>query len=200
MELFNRHRDRGGAGVDRVAEAKEAFARGQREFAAEHFDTAASIFRTVVALTPDSPNSQFMLGVSLFKAEDLEAALEPLRRCIALRPEHDDAHFILGVALGRMDKFKEAETHLARAASLGNQQAQERLPRVGADYCRRCARAVQISGNVEDADIIFLTPDDGLSCADCHTVLCTACAGMGPGPQPRPGCPDCGGRLRLLTR
>lgn len=197
MGLFGGKRSRG----DRVAEAGEAFAAGQREFAAERFGAAVPHFRTAASLTPDSPNSQFMLGVSLFQAGKLKQALEPLRRCIALKSDHDDAHFILGVALGRMDRFGEAETHLARAAWLGNGQARERLPKVGADYCRRCGASVQVaSGDGEGADVRVLTLDIGIRCTDCHTVLCTGCAGIGPGVQTPRSCPDCGGRLRPLTR
>lgn len=198
MGLFRNRRSR--RDCDRVAEAGDAFVAGQREFAAGRFDAAVSLFRTAASLTPESPNSQFMLGAALLKIGKPKAALEPLRRCIALQPDHDDAHLTLAVALGRMERFEQAETHLARSASLGNRQARERLLRVGADYCRRCARSVRIaSGEGDGANIRFLTMDIGLRCTDCGTVLCTACAGIGPGVQaPRP-CPDCDGRLRPLT-
>lgn len=109
MGLFRRRRAAAGDdGGD--AAVRKAFKQGQRAFAAGRFDAAAAIFRDVVAMAPDSPNSQFLLGASLFKAGDSSAAVEPLRRCVAMRPEHAEAHLVLGMSLGRLDQFDEART------------------------------------------------------------------------------------------
>jgi tetratricopeptide (TPR) repeat protein len=200
--MFGRRRRRdGGTQGDRDATAKKAFERGQREFAAGRYAAAAAIFREVVALTPDSPNSQFLLGASLVKTGDSQGAVDPLRECLAMRPDHAAAHFVLGVSLGRLDRFDEAEEHVAKAAWLGDRQALDRLPTIGADYCRTCGRAARF-GQIDnpDADIIVGAFGGGWTCADCHTVLCGTCVSGGQGRLFVRACPDCGGRLRVLTK
>ncbi|MEO3752749.1 tetratricopeptide repeat protein [Streptomyces sp. B6B3] len=191
----------GGAGEDRVAAAEKAFERGHQEFAAGRYAAAAVVFREVVALAPESPNSQFLLGASLFNSGDSRDAVDPLRACLAMRPDHAAAHLALGMALGRLDQFDDAAEHVAKAASLGDPQALDMLPKIGADYCRTCDRAVHISQvRNPDADIIVGAVRMGWTCADCHTVVCSTCVSGGrAGPFVR-ACPDCGGRLRVLTK
>jgi tetratricopeptide (TPR) repeat protein len=192
-------RGRGTAGPDRDARAEKLFGQGQQELDAGRLDAAVATFRQVVKLTPDSPNSQFLLGAALFKAGDSEAAVAPLRQCIAMRPEHPEAHLVLGMSLGRLGRFDEAEDHMARAASLGDRQARELLPELGIDLCHTCERPVRF-GRGSDADIVVMGPRMGVTCADCHTVRCAPCANRGRFGVMQRDCPDCGGPLRLLTR
>lgn len=203
MRFFGRRREPAERSWEsRDALAKKGFARAKQEFAAGRFDTAAAIFREVVALTPDSPNSQFLLGASLMKAGDPGAAVGPLRRCVAMRPEHAEGLFLLGVSLGRLDKFDEAAEHVAKAAALGDEQALARLPMIGIDYCRHCARPAEFRTGLSDTDIVIVDIKAGWTCAGCRTVLCGTCAGGATGASPGvkiPVCPDCGGRLRVLT-
>lgn len=198
MGLFSRRRAAADDGGE--AAARKTFERGQREFAAGRFDAAAAIFREVVAVTPDSPNSQFLLGASLFKAGDVSAAIEPLRRCVAMRPDHAEAHLVLGMSLGRLDQFDEADEHLARAAFLGDEQARTILPTVGAQYCRACGGVARFADAEPTADIVVAGPGLGLTCDGCHTVLCGTCvSGNESGPM-RLVCPECDGKLRVLTQ
>lgn len=197
MRWFGQGRGEAGQSPDAAAEA--AFTRGQREFDAGRFDAAAAMFRQAVALAPDSPNSQFLLGAALLEAGEAHAAIGPLRRCIAMRPEHAIAHLTLGVALGRLHQFDEADVHVARAASLGDQQARERLLTMGADFCRRCARPVTIAAPSSTA-ITYVGPKFGMHCAGCHTVVCVPCALNGQSVSIGSACPDCGDPLRVLTR
>jgi Flp pilus assembly protein TadD len=197
--MFRRRGDDAG-GEDREA-AKEAFERGHREFAAGRYAAAAAVFREVVAMTPDSPNSQFLLGASLFNLGDSRGAVDPLRACLAMRPDHAEAHFALGMSLGRLDQFGDAAEHVAKAASLGDRQALDMLPNIGADYCRTCGRAARFSKmDNPDADIIVSSPGFGWTCADCHTVLCDTCLTGGQEGLFIRACPDCRGRLRVLTK
>jgi len=193
---------RGGrAGGDRDAAAKKAFERGQRDFTAGRYAAAAAVFREVVALAPDSPNSQFLLGASLFNSGDSQGAVGPLRACLAMRPGHAEAHFALGMSLGRLDEFDDAAEHIAKAASLGDRQALDMLPDIGADYCRTCGRAARF-GQVDnpDATIIIGIQGIGWTCADCHTILCGTCVSGGQGGLFSRACPNCGGRLEVLTK
>lgn len=116
------------------------------------------------------------------------------------RYDHAEAHFALGMSLGRLDQFDDAAEHVAKAASLGDRQALDMLPNIGADDCRTCSRAVRFSQiDNPDADITVGTHGIGWTCADCRTVLCGICVSGGQaGPFVR-ACPDCGGRLRILT-
>ncbi|GGT84229.1 tetratricopeptide repeat protein [Streptomyces coeruleorubidus] len=200
--MFGRFGRRGAGGQgDRDAAAEKAFERGQREFSAGRYAAAASVFREVVTLAPDSPNSQFLLGASLFNSGDSRGAVDPLRACLAMRPDHAAAHFALGMSLGRLDEFDDAAEHIAKAASLGDRQALDMLPNIGADYCRTCGRAARF-GQIDDqdADIVIGTIGGGWTCADCRTVLCGPCISGGrAGPFVR-ACPDCGGRMLVLTK
>ncbi|WP_163505784.1 tetratricopeptide repeat protein [Fodinicola acaciae] len=190
---------RDGGQADRDAAAKKEFERGKRELEAGRFEAAVATFRRVVALTPDSPNSQFLLGVALYKAGDSAGAVEPLRRCVAMRPDHAEAHLVLGGSFGRLEDYDQADVHLAKAASLGNLQARERLAKVGADFCRKCAAPAKFSAGDTDADVVVAHFGMGLRCASCHAVLCGRCASGGhEGPMLRT-CPDCGGRLDWLS-
>ncbi|TDD84415.1 tetratricopeptide repeat protein [Actinomadura rubrisoli] len=202
--MFGRFGRRGGGarGEDRDAAAEKAFERGQREFAAGRYAAAAAVFREVVALTPDSPNSQFLLGASLFNSGDSRGAVDPLRACLAMRPDHAEAHFALGMSLGRQHQIDDAVEHIAKGASLGDRKALDMLPKLGADYCRTCSGAARF-GQIDnpDADIIVGTHDGfGWTCADCRTVLCGTCVSGGHARSFVLVCPSCGGRLRPLTR
>jgi Flp pilus assembly protein TadD len=198
MGLFSRRRGAADNGGD--AAAQKAFKQGQREFDAGRFRAAAAVFRDVVAMAPDSPNSQFLLGASLFKVGDFSAAIEPLRRCVAMRPEHAEAHLVLGMSLGRLDHFDEADEHLARAAFLGDEQARRILPTAGAEYCRRCGGVARFADAEPTADIVVAGPGLGLACDSCRTVLCGTCVSGGESGPMRFVCPECDGRLRVLTR
>ncbi|GAA4704453.1 Tetratricopeptide repeat-containing protein [Promicromonospora umidemergens] len=194
-------RRRGITGRDSDAAAKKAFERGQREFAVGRWAAAAREFRTAVALAPDSPNSHFLLGASLFNSGDSRGAVEPLRACLAMRPDHADAHFALGVALGRLDQLDDAADHIAKAASLGDRQALDMLPNIGADYCRRCGRAARFGQiNNPDADIFVGSIGIGWACTGCRTILCGTCVSGGQAESWVLACPSCGGRLSVLTR
>jgi hypothetical protein len=102
------------------------------------------------------------------------------------------------VALVRVDDVDLGVDHIAKAASLGDQQALEMLPEVGADFCRKCARPAYFGRGNADADIVVTTPGIGMSCLDCQIVLCGTCATGGRFGPMRPACPGCGGLLRGL--
>lgn len=195
MGLFSRGHDRQDRNLA-AGGAEQAFERGRQEFAAGRFDAAARYFAVAVTVTPDSPKTQFLLGASLFNAGDSKAAIDPLSQCIAMLPEHAEAHFALGMALGRVDKLDEGLEHIAKAASLGDEKAREMMPRLGADYCRKCAKPADFGSVKTDADVIIVGPRIGMICADCHIVLCGPCARR----DQRLDCPDCGGSLQVLTR
>lgn len=178
--------------------------RGQRELSEDRFEAAAKTLSEVVALTPDSANSQYLLGVAFFKSGDASAAIEPLRRCVAIRDEHAEAHLLLGVSLGRAEQFDEAEVHLAKAASLGDQQARERLRGLASDFCRECAGPAHLfSGDADDAeaDVYVITERAGMVCTACRTVRCASCmSGGGLGVATGLECPDCGGQTEIARR
>ncbi|MFI6344346.1 tetratricopeptide repeat protein [Streptomyces sp. NPDC050560] len=219
MGLFGRKRPSSrSAGQGGDAMAVRTFDRAKREFLAGRFEAAAALFREVVALAPDSPNSQYLLGASLFKAGDSGAAAAPLRRSVEMRPEHAEARLVLGMSLGRLGEFAEAEVHMAKAASLGDRQARGLLPGIGIDYCRACGGPAHFragdNGDGGDGEggegvggeggggpaIIVTDINAGMRCARCHTVRCGPCATGGRlGPMIL-DCPDCGGPLEVLTR
>jgi hypothetical protein len=127
--------------------------------------------------------------------------VDPLRASLAIQPDHAEAHLALGVSLGRLDQFDEAAEHIAMAASLGDRQALDRLPKIGADYCRTCGGAARF-GQIDnsDADIIVGTGRTGWYCMECETILCGTCVSGGQQGLLMLACPDCGGGLRVLTR
>lgn len=148
-------------------------------------------------LAPQSVESQFLLGASLLRAGDTGASVGPLRRCIEMEPDHADARNALGMALGRLGQEEEADRQLARAAHLGHVQAPQTLAAMGMDYCRRCVAPVK-AGARSDADVLVMTPEFGLECLGCRTILCGACATR-TGGDLSPPCPECGGELVPLA-
>lgn len=72
---------------------------GQRQFAAEHFDSALANFRMAVELEPDNGYYRRNLGLTLRKVGEDEAAVEHFQRAVELDPTLTIARYDLAGAL-----------------------------------------------------------------------------------------------------
>jgi Flp pilus assembly protein TadD len=197
MSWFNRGGDR----QRPETTARELHEEAIRQLELGNHAEAIILLRKAIELVPDAPNSHFLLGLALYQTGDSGSAIGPLRECVAMLPNHDDAHLVLSGALGRLEEFDLAEEHCAKAASLGNEQARTRLRSLGADYCRRCGGPARFGKELEPRpDILFFTVRNGMTCKDCHTILCGHCASGGQLGIVRTPCPKCGQPMQPLTR
>lgn len=69
-------------------------------------------------------------GSLLIRAGEVDAAIAACRKAIDLNPELPDAHRILGVCLREKGDKAEAQSHLKRAAELGDPMAQDILQKM----------------------------------------------------------------------
>lgn len=74
--------------------------------------------RRAVALAPQNPQAQELLGWAYYLRGDLEQALGPLEQAIRLDPNQASAFYRLGVALARLGRVEEAHYAYQRAVDL----------------------------------------------------------------------------------
>jgi tetratricopeptide (TPR) repeat protein/spermidine synthase len=79
---------------------------------------------SVLAITPDSANSYYHLGLRYLRNEEPEAAIDALQQAVRLQSEHASAYFFLGVAYATIGANAEAEGAYGRAIALAPDNAQ----------------------------------------------------------------------------
>jgi tetratricopeptide (TPR) repeat protein len=103
--------------------------------------TAAELYESVVAATPDDADAWYRLGNARFRLQKLDEASAAYERSIKLRPDHAQALYNLGVV--RLKQAQAAMVASARAGEPGDQlrsdsgRIVQRLARVGDDVGAR---------------------------------------------------------------
>jgi Flp pilus assembly protein TadD len=77
-----------------------------------------TIFRSALAVSPDSFKVQFSYGVEAAERGDLEEARKAQQRSIEIWPGYDKSHWNLGYVLLRLERDEEARDALRRATRL----------------------------------------------------------------------------------
>jgi tetratricopeptide (TPR) repeat protein len=144
------------AGKERMAQdglierAMEVHRRGELAAAEE-------LYRQVLALDPDDPDANHLLGVIRYQQGEHPAALELIRRADRLRPDHPATLNNLGSVLRELGRHEEAILSLSRALALQPDfaEAQTNLGTV----CRKLGRGADAEAAYRRA--LALNPRDG---------------------------------------
>ena len=135
------------------------------------FSEAASSFRRLLGLEPDSAPGRFGLGLALLGQKVYPAAAKELEAAAKARPDDSAAHLNLGIALTELGRFDEAIVHFRRAVALQPGYAGNHL---------KLAVALRATGEFREAHAnvmraIELDPE----LADAHFQLGIACRALG---------------------
>ncbi len=138
--------------------------------APEQAAVAQGLFRTAIAVLPDSSQGHFGLGLALLRADDAPGAIAPLREAVRIEPGNVSSHIYLSRALLLAEQNAEGITVLEEAA--------ERFP-ANADVQASLLNAYAVSGRTDDAlaryeGAIASDPENALLYANYGTLLLRA--------------------------
>jgi tetratricopeptide (TPR) repeat protein len=131
---------------------------------------AQGLFRTAIAILPDSSQGHFGLGLAHLRADDAPGAITPLREAVRIDPSTVAAHIYLSRALLLAEQNTEAITVLEAAA--------ERFP-ADPDIQASLLNAYAVSGRTDDALARYATaiaadPGNALLYSNYGTLLLRA--------------------------
>ncbi len=111
-----------------VQEAAGLLDQGRRFLDEQNPEAAESVFRDLVARTPEDPRASYYLGIALARQDRTEEAIEALEdaRRYTSRP-NPSVLFELGTALSRLERYPEALRVLQQATELAPQETAFRL-------------------------------------------------------------------------
>ena len=92
--------------ADRNAEL--SYAKGIIAYGEHDYLKALDYFRQVVAATPDNPDAQFYLGLTLTRLGEFDAAVAALQKTLQLDPSKQYVHYHLGLAYFQTARYKDA--------------------------------------------------------------------------------------------
>lgn len=110
-----------GQQVERDAEL--AYAKGIVAYGERNYVEALDYFRQAVALTPDNPDAQFYLGLSLTRVGEFEAAIAALQQALQLDPSKRYVHYHLGLAYFHAGRYQDALPHFEQALDVDANKA-----------------------------------------------------------------------------
>ena len=131
---------------------------------------AQGLFRTSIAILPDSSQGHFGLGLALLRAEDAPGAIAPLREAVRIDPGTVASHIYLSRALLLAEQNTEGVAVL--------EEASERFP-ANADVQAALLNAYAVSGRRDDAiaryaSAIAADPENALLYSNYGTLLLNA--------------------------
>jgi len=131
---------------------------------------AMGLFRTAIAVQPDSSQGHFGLGLAHLRADDAPGAIAPLREAVRIEPGTVSAHIYLSRALLLAEQNTEGVAVLEEAA--------DRFP-TNADVQAALLNAYAVSGRTDDALARYATaiaadPGNALLYSNYGTLLLNA--------------------------
>ena len=88
-------------------------------------DKADESLRAALAIRPELHAANVNRGIVLFQLKRYSDALAPLRAAVTANNDDAVGHYFLGQSLANLGQFREAETELVRAVSLGGARMKE---------------------------------------------------------------------------